>query len=226
MISPLVANVYLHYVFDLWADQWRKRSAKGEVIIVRFADDIVMGFEFREDAESFQEQMIERLNKFNLELNNEKTQIVEFGRHAAADRKIRGARRPETFDFLGFTFICGETQNGRFVVKRQTRRKKIRSKLVELRKTLRKRMHEKIPVIGQWLRVVLLGHYRYFGVHYNYPCMSAYRHFVSRLWYKTLRRRSQRHRMNWERMLVHINRWLPRPRIYHPYPEERLCVRT
>ena len=225
-ISPLLANIYLHYVFDLWADQWRRKHADGDVIIVRFCDDFVVGFQYRKDAERFLADLRERFLRFNLELHKDKTRLIEFGRFAAQNRKRRGKRRPETFDFLGFTHICGKTDNGKFTVLRHSIGKRIRAKLMELKMELRRRLHHPLPVVAKWLRVVLLGHYRYYGVPGNSRKLQSFYFHLSRMWYKALRRRSQRHRLKWERMDRLINRWLPRPRIYHSYPDLSMYVTT
>jgi RNA-directed DNA polymerase len=218
-ISPLLANVYLHYVFDLWADQWRARHARGDVIVVRFCDDFVVGFQHRQDAERFLADLRERFLRFSLELHKDKTRLIEFGRFAAHNREGQGKGKPETFDFLGFTHICGKTKNGKYMVLRHTIGKRIRAKLMELKIELKRRLHHTVPVVGKWLRVVLLGHYRYYGVPGNSRKLESFKFYVSRLWYKTLQRRSQRHRLNWERMARLTDCWLPRPRIYHPYPD-------
>ena len=223
-ISPLLANVYLHYVFDLWADQWRTKHAGGDVIIVRFCDDFVVGFQYRKDAERFLADLRERFLRFNLELHKDKTRLIEFGRFAAQNRKSKG--KPETFDFLGFTHICGKTENGKFTVFRHSISKRIRAKLMELKIELRRRLHHPLPVVAKWLRVVLLGHYRYYGLPGNSRKLHSFHFHLSRLWYKALLRRSQRRRLNWERMNRLINRWLPRPRIYHPYPDLSMYVTT
>jgi group II intron reverse transcriptase/maturase len=225
-VSPLLANIYLHYVLDLWVDQWRRKRAEGDVIIVRFADDFVVGFQHRSDALKFLGELRERLGKFSLELHDDKTRLIEFGRHAAHNRKCRGLRKPETFNFLGFTHICGETQSGKFVVLRHTMRKRLRAKLRQLKQELWRRMHLPIPVVGHWLRRVLRGHFNYYGVPRNSKALTVFRYNVCRLWYKTLRRRSQRSRLTWERMICIIKRYLPYPKIRHPYPEQRLRVFT
>ena len=218
-ICPLLANIYLHYVLDLWADQWRRKQSRGDMIIVRFADDFIIGFQYREDANRFGEALRERFHRFGLELNAEKTRLLEFGRYAAENRAKRGQGKPETFDFLGFTHSCGRTRNGKFVVNRRTMRKRMQGKLKELKAELRRRLHNPIPEVGQWLCSVLLGHYRYYGVPGNGDKMGAFLYHVSHLWHKTLQRRSQRSRLNWDRMNRLISRWLPSPRIYHPYPD-------
>jgi len=218
-ISPLLANVYLHYVFDLWADQWRRKHARGDVIIVRFCDDFVVGFQYREDAERFLIDLRERFLRFNLELHKDKTRLIEFGRFAAQNRERQGKGKPETFNFLGFTHICGKTKKGKYMVLRHSMAKRVRAKLIELKMELRRRLHHPVPVVGKWLRTVLLGHYRYYGLPGNSRKLESFQYHVSRLWCKALKRRSQRHRLNWERMDRLINIWLPRPRIYRPYPD-------
>ncbi len=223
-ISPLLANIYLHYAFDLWVQHWRKRYARGDVIVVRYADDVVMGFQHRADAERFLAKLRERFLKFNLELHPDKTRLIEFGRFAAENRRRRGEGRPETFDFLGFTHICGKTRKGWFTVLRQTMGQRMRKKLLELKQELRQRMHRPVPEVGAWLRAVLLGHYRYYGVPNNLNALSRFRYEVIRLWLRVLRRRSQRTRMTWERIGRLALRWLPNPRVMHPYPSQRLRV--
>ena len=225
-VSPMLANVYLHYVFDLWVKRWRHRQAAGDVIVVRFCDDVVVGFQYQQDAEGFLEALRKRFRKFNLELHEDKTRLIEFGRFAVQNRKRQGKGKPETFDFLGFTHICGKTRKGKFVVLRYTIAKRMRAKLLELKGELRRRLHWPVPVVGKWLRVVLLGHYRYFGVPGNIRKIGAFKYHLSLLWFRTLRRRSQRHRLIWERMSRLINRWLPRPRICHTYPDLSLYVKT
>ena len=225
-VSPLLANIYLHYVFDLWADQWRRRHGRGDIIIVRYADDIVVGFEVQSDAERFRDELCERFAQFGLELHAGKTRLIEFGRHAQANRKRRGTGKPETFDYLGFTHICGRSRKGRYQVKRQTIRKRLRAKLQEVKTRLRQRMHRPIPETGEWLEAVLRGHYQYYAVPLNSASLCDFRDEVTRLWKRTLSRRSQKGYVNWKRMKRLIQRWLPPPRIYHPYPNQRLDVRT
>jgi group II intron reverse transcriptase/maturase len=225
-VSPVLANVYLHYAFDLWVEQWRHRHAEGDVIVVRFCDDFVVGFQYQQDAKGFLEALEKRLREFNLELHEGKTRLIEFGRFAIQNRQRNGKGKPSTFDFLGFTHICGKTRKGKFTVLRHTNAKRMRAKLLELRDELRRRLHWPVPVVGKWLRVVLLGHYRYYGVPGNIRKIGAFKYHLSLLWYKTLRRRSQRHRLVWERMSRLINRWLPRPRICQPYPDLSLYVST
>jgi RNA-directed DNA polymerase len=225
-ISPLLANVYLHYVFDLWAQQWRQRHATGDVILVRYADDFVAGFQHRDDAERFLADLRERFCKFALELHPDKTRLIEFGRYATERRQERGDRRPETFDFLGFTHFCGTNRMGRFTVRRKTARKKLSAKLKQLRVEIRRRINWPISKMGAWLRAVVQGHYNYYAVPLNYPSLTAFRYAVSGLWYHALRRRSQRTRMTWPRMWKIADRWLPAPCIVHPFPDERLRVTT
>ena len=225
-ISPLLANIYLHYVLDLWAHKWRKTRARGEVIIVRYADDFVVGFQYRGDGERFLTELKERLQKFRLELHEGKTRLIEFGRFAEATRRRRGAGKPETFTFLGFTHYCGKTRKGHFVVKRKTARKKVKAKLQQLKQELRRRLHDSVPEVGKWLRAVLQGHDRYYGVPGNERSLYTFRFWLARSWLRTLRRRSQKHRTTWERMYRLIRRWFPPVRIHHPYPTERLCVST
>jgi group II intron reverse transcriptase/maturase len=224
-ISPLLANIYLHYVFDLWIQAWRKR-ANGDVIVVRYADDFVVGFQHRAEAERFLSELRERLAKFNLELHPTKTRLIEFGRFAAENRQRRGEGKPETFDFLGFTHACGQTRAGDFQVIRLTVKKRLRAKLKALKDELRQKLHQPIPAVGEWLGKVLNGYYRYYAVPGNARTLWAFRFQVGRLWFRTLRRRSQRHRLKWSRMIRLIDRWLPRPRILHAYPEQRLRVTT
>jgi RNA-directed DNA polymerase len=224
--SPLLANVYLHYVFDLWADQWRRRHARWEVILTRFADDYVAGFQHRDDAERFLADLGERFAKFALELAPEKTRLIEFGRFAGRDRERRGLRKPETFEFLGLTHICAKDRRGRFKLKRVTSKKRMRRKLSEVKTELRRRRHLPIPDQGRWLASVLRGHYHYYAVPDNIEALNAFRHHVMRHWQRALRRRSQRHRVTWERMRRIADRWLPPPRILHPWPDARFDART
>jgi group II intron reverse transcriptase/maturase len=226
LISPVLANIYLHYVFDLWAQQWRRRKAHGEVLLVRYADDFVAGFQHRTEAEEFQRELIARLHQFDLELHADKTRLIEFGRFAVVQRAKRGEGKPGTFHFLGFTHICGTTRKGRFTVLRQTMRKRMQLKLLRLKWELRRRMHDPIPEVGQWLRSVVLGHYRYYGVPRNGPALNEFRHRLRRLWQQTLERRSQTGRLTGERMKRLACQWLPYSRIYHPYPDQRLVVTT
>lgn len=225
-VSPLLATIYLHYVFDVWAQSWRKKKAKGDVIMVRFADDIILGFQHRQEAERFLGEMRKRFEKFNLTVHERKTRLIEFGRYASERSKGRGAGKPETFTFLGFTHICSCSRLGKFMVLRKTEASRVRRKLKEVKAELRRRMHLRIAEVGKWLKSVLVGHYRYFGVPWNSRALSRFRVAVMRLWYKTLRRRSQKQRISWKRMYALAKRWLPSPVICHPYPSERLRVTT
>jgi group II intron reverse transcriptase/maturase len=225
--SPLLANVYLHYVFDLWVQAWRKKQAKGDVIVVRFADDIVLGFQSEAEAKRFQSELEERFRQFKLELHPGKTRLLEFGPFAAENRSRRGEGKPETFDFLGFTHICAKKRsNGRFTVLRQTIRKRLQAKLNEVKAELRRRMHDPIPEQGRWLRSVVGGHIRYYGVPMNGHALSLFRFQVGWHWQRALSRRSQNGRVTWDRMRRLINRWLPPARVCHPYPLRRLGVIT
>jgi RNA-directed DNA polymerase len=224
--SPFLANVYLHYVYDLWVDWWRRTQAHGEVITVRFADDFIVGFEHEEDARRFLDELHQRLAKFGLELHPDKTRLIEFGRHAARRRRARGLGKPETFDFLGFTHICATTRSGWFWLRRITIAKRMRAKLREVNDQLKRRRHQPIPVQGQWLRSVLQGHAAYYAVPGNTDAVSAFRYQITRHWFKALQRRSQRDRMNWTRMDRVATRWLPRARIMHPFPAQRFAART
>ena len=225
--SPLLSNVYLHYAFDLWAHNWRRKHARGDVVIVRYADDVVVGFQHRADAERFRAELEERFRKFNLELHPEKTRLLEFGPFAADNRRKRGQRRPETFDFLGFTHICAKSRSsGRFTVLRQTMRKRMQAKLNEVNASLKRRMHDPVPEIGKWLRAVLIGHFNYYGVPMNIRALALFRFRVCRLWHRALCRRSQRGRVVWERMRRYIDRWLPSATTRHPHPLVRFGVIT
>ena len=222
--SPLLANVYLHYVLDLWADWWRKRHAHGDVIIVRFADDFTVGFEHRDDAERFLAELRGRLAKFGLELHPGKTRLIEFGRHAARDRAARGEGKPETFAFLGFTHICATSKRGRFWIRRKTSSKKARAKLAEVKAEIRRRRCLPIPEQGKWLASVVRGHQAYYAVPGNSDAVNAFRTQVARHWYQALRRRSQKTSITWVRMNRIVTRWLPKTRILHPFPEARFAA--
>lgn len=223
-VSPLLANVYLHYVLDLWAEQWRKRHAHGDVIIVRYADDFVVGFQHQSDAERFRAELAERFRQFNLELHAEKTRLIEFGRFAAPNRQRRDERRPQTFNFLGFTHSCDRTRDGRFVVLRRTMGRRMRATLKRIKQELRRRMHEPVPVVGQWLGSVVRGYMLHHAVPRNLRAVSLFRRCVTRLWHWALNRRSQKRSVTWERMRRLAERWLPRVRVCHPYPSQRLSV--
>ncbi|HEX8936016.1 MAG TPA: group II intron reverse transcriptase/maturase, partial [Pseudonocardiaceae bacterium] len=225
-VSPLLANVYLHYVLDLWGQWWRNRHAHGDVIIVRWADDFIVGFEYQEDAQRFLTALRERFARFGLELHPDKTRLIEFGRHAAWRRAARGLGKPETFDFLGFTHLCGESKKGRFWLRRITIAKRMRTKLREVNDQLKRRRHQPIPEQGRWLASVVRGHRAYYAVPGNTDAVAAFRTQATRYWHKALRRRSQRTRINWERMNRLANRWLPPARVMHPFPEVRFAART
>ena len=225
VISPTLANVYLHYVFDLWAERWRRREATGDMIIVRYADDLVLGFEHEADARRFWDAMRERLEEFALSLHPDKTRLIEFGRRAAARRRSRGLGKPETFAFLGFTFICGTARRGGFQVQRKSRRDRVRARLGAIKEELRRRRHQPIPVQGLWLRRVVTGFFAYHGVPTNGRALAAFRYHVLDLWRRALRRRSQRTKLTWERMVRLADAWLPRPKILHPWPQQRFAAK-
>jgi group II intron reverse transcriptase/maturase len=224
--SPLLANVYLHYVFDLWADRWRRREARGDVIIVRFADDYIVGFEHHRDAQRFLADLRGRLARFALELHPEKTRLIEFGRFAAERRRARGQGKPETFQFLGFTHICAKERSGRFTLKRITDSKRMRAKLRQVKDELARRRHQPIPEQGRWLASVVRGHLAYHAVPGNSVAVRAFRTQATRHWCAELRRRGQRHRLDWKRMNRLATRWLPPARITHPFPGARFDART
>jgi group II intron reverse transcriptase/maturase len=224
--SPLMANIYLHYVFDLWTHQWRQKKARGNIIIVRFCDDFVAGFQYKSDAVRFQDELRERLTKFGLELHPEKTRLIEFGRYATLNRKERGQGKPETFSFLGLTHICGITRNGEYAILRHTEGKRLQAKINEITKELKRRMHEPIKEVGAWLKRVINGHVQYYGVPRNYAALRKFRYRLAETWYRVLRRRSQKTRITRERMTQIVEHYLPKPRIYHPYPNQRLRVIT
>jgi RNA-directed DNA polymerase len=223
-VSPLLANVYLHYVLDLWADWWRRRHARGEVVIVRFADDFIAGFEYQEDAEEFLAGLRERLAKFSLEPHPGKTRLIEFGPHAARRRAARGQGKPETFAFLGFTHICATTPSGRFWIRRKTDTRRLRAKLKQAKAEIMRRRHLPVPEQGRWLASVVTGHQAYYGVPGNYQAVNAFRTQVTRHWHHALRRRSQKTRLTWGRMNRLVTRWLPPARITHPFPEQRFAA--
>lgn len=225
-VSPLLANIYLHYVFDLWAHAWRRRQSSGDVIIVRYADDIIVGFQRKSDAERFRSELQQRLQQFGLELHPEKTRLLQFGKLAADFRKKDGKGRPETFDFLGFTHICGKSRQGKFLLHRRTVKKRMRTALRMLKSELLRRRHLSIPEQGRWLRSVVGGYYAYYAVPTNIHRLEAFRDQLTRHWRHALMRRSQRHRMNWERMNRLAERWIPKPRIQHPWPEVRFDATT
>ena len=225
VISPLLANIYLHYVLDLWAERWRRREATGDMIIVRYADDIIVGFQHESDARRFLDAMRERLGEFALSLHPVKTRLIEFGRHAAANRERRGLRKPETFAFLGFTFICSQSRKGGFLIKRKTRADRMRAKLKQVKEGLRQRMHRTIAEQGRWLGQVVAGHFNYFAVPTNDRAPSAFRHHILDLWRRTLQRRSQQDRTTWDQMSGLARDFLPTPRAFHPWPSDRFAVK-
>jgi RNA-directed DNA polymerase len=224
VVSPLLANLYLHHVFDLWIEVWREKVAKGKVMAIRYADDLVVGFEHRDEAERFLKEFGERLAKFGLELHPEKTRLIEFGPNAARERGARGEGKPESFTFLGFTHSCGTTRQGRFKIRRQTARKRLEAKLQKIKQTLRSRMHEPVAKVGEWLKRVLGGHYQYFGVPGNWASLGLFRERIARYWGRMLRRRSQKGKVSAIRLGRLFTRWLPRPRVVHPYPEQRFAA--
>jgi RNA-directed DNA polymerase len=223
-ISPLLANVYLHYVLDCWVKRWRQRQARGEVIFVRFADDFIAGFEQREEAEQFLADLRERFARFGLELHPDKTRLIPFGRKPDRDWRNERGEKPGTFNFLGFTHSCGKTSKGHFIVRRHTKRSRMRAKLAEVKQELRRRMHFPVKEQALYLSAVIRGHMHYYGVPSNGGSMNAFRQALIRLWRHTLRRRSQNHRMSAKRLYRWVRRWLPNPRICHPYPWHRLRV--
>jgi RNA-directed DNA polymerase len=225
VISPLLANVYLHYVFDLWAARWRRREATGDMIMVRYADDIVVGFQHEDEARRFLEEMRERLRAFSLTLHPEKTRLIEFGRFAARNRKMRGLGKPETFKFLGFVFICAKSRRGDFQLRRKSRGDRMMAKLREIKEALRKRMHEPIPEVGKWLGQIVAGYFAYHAVPTNSMALHAFRYQVAVLWRRQLCRRSQRAYVVWEQMAKLVDEFLPKPRILHPWPSVRFAVK-
>ena len=225
VISPLLANVYLHYVFDLWAERWRRHEATGDMIIVRYADDIVVGFEHEADARRFWDACAKRFEAFALSLHPDKTRLIAFGRHVASRRAQRGLGKPETFNFLGFTHICGRTRRGKFLLLRRSRRDRVRGKLREIKKELRRRLHQSIPEQGTWLGQVVRGFFAYHAVPTNSSTLGSFRYHVTDLWRRTLRRRSQRDTMTWPRIASIADHWLPKPLIRHPWPSVRFAAK-
>jgi group II intron reverse transcriptase/maturase len=225
VISPLLANVYLHYVFDLWAERWRRREAAGDMIMVRYADDLVVGFQHEHDARRFWDAMRERLREFSLSLHPDKTRVIEFGRFAAQNCKKRGLAKPETFTFLGFVLICGTTRNGKFLLRRKSRRDRMRAKLREIKEELRRRMHRPIPETGKWLAQVVSGFQAYHAVPTNSAAIGAFRYRIIGLWHRVLCRRSQKGRLVWQRMTKLADEFLPKPHVLHPWPSARFAVR-
>jgi group II intron reverse transcriptase/maturase len=224
VISPLLANIYLHYALDLWAERWRRRETTGDMIIVRYADDFIVGFQHEVDARRFLDEMRARLQEFALSLHPDKTRLIEFGRLAATNRKQRGLGKPETFDFLGFTFICGTSRRGKFLLKRKTRRDRIRAKLRVVKEAMRRRMHQPIPQQGKWLRQVVIGYFNYHAVPTNFRALMAFRDEITRRWRRILNQRSQKGGLTWNRMNKLVDDWLPKPRILHPWPNKRFAV--
>ncbi len=224
VISPLLANIYLHYALDLWAERWRRREATGDMIIVRYADDFIIGFEREGDARRFLDAMRERLGKFALSLHPEKTRLIEFGRHAAENRKRRGLGKPETFNFLGFVFVCGKSRRGKFLITRKSRRDRMQAKLQAIKQELRRRMHQPIPEQGKWLKLVITGYFNYHAVPTNGPALAEFRLEITKRWRRILTRRSQTGGVSWGRMTQLAADWLPRPRILHPWPNQRFAV--
>ncbi len=225
VISPLLANIYLHYVLDLWAHQWRRRKAKGAVMIVRYADDFVLGFQYREEAERYRRELAERLSQFGLQLHPEKTRLIEFGRYASENRRRRGRKRPDTFTFLGFRHICAKGRNGGYTIRRKTVGKRLRRKLKEVRADQMRRRHHSIPDQGKWMRAVVQGYFNYHAVPGNSDALNAFRSAVCRSWRHALRRRSQKANMPWQRFNRYVKRWIPSVRILHPLPFMRFGVR-
>jgi RNA-directed DNA polymerase len=225
VISPLLANVYLHYVFDLWAERWRRREATGDMIMVRYADDIVVGFQHEADARRFWDDMRERLRAFSLTLHPEKTRLIEFGRFAAQNRHRRRLGKPETFKFLGFVFISGKSRRGDFQIRRKSRGDRMTAKLQEIKEALRERRHEPIPEVGKWLAQIVAGYFAYHAVPTNSTALSAFRYHVAVLWHRQLCRRSQRAYVAWERMAKLADEFLPKPRVLHPWPSVRFAVK-
>jgi len=225
VVSPLLANIYLHYVFDLWAERWRRREAAGDMIFVRYADDIIIGVQHEADARRFLDAMRKRLQEFSLSLHPDKTRLIEFGRFAAANRKRRGLGKPETFNFLGMTFICGKSRRGGFQIKRKSRRDRMRAKFREIAEVLRQRMHQSIPQQGRWLKQVVTGYFNYHAVPTNRGALASFRYEVTRLWRRVLCRRGQKGALTWERMVKLGNDFLPKPHILHPWPDRRFAVK-
>ena len=226
VISPLLSNIYLHYVLDKWVEEWRKNKASGEVVIVRYADDFVMGFQYQREAKRFLEEMKNRFAEYGLEIHNEKTRLIEFGRFAEANREERGVGKPESFDFLGFTHICSRTpKDNYFTIRRKTIAKRLRAKLKAVREELMRRRHEPVPILGKWLRSVVHGHFNYFGVPGNRQTIDAFRTEINKAWLAALRRRSHKSRnLTWDRMKRLIKTWIPTAKTKHPFPYQRLRV--
>src|SRR5215467_3648080 len=224
VISPFLANIYLHYALDLWAERWRRREATGDMIIVCYADDFIVGMQHEADARRFLDEMRARLQEFALTLHPEKTRLIEFGRFAASNRKRRGLGKPETFNFLGFTFICGTSRRGTFQLKRKTRRDRMRARLKIVKEAMRQRMHQPIPQQGRWLRQVIIGYFKYHAVPTNFRALKAFRDEITRGWRRALSRRSHKAGLTWAAMNRLIDDWLPKPRILHPWPDQRFAA--
>jgi RNA-directed DNA polymerase len=226
VISPLLANVYLHYVLDQWVHQWRQRPGCGEVIVVRYADDVVMGFQHRHEAERFLAELQARLKEYGLELHQGKTRLLEFGRFAETNRAERGEGKPKTFAFLGFTHICAKRRSdGGFTVLRKTIARRLRQKVKEVREALMQHRHESVAEQGRWLRSVVQGYFNYYAVPGNRRAMDVFRTLVNRGWLRALRRRSQKGlKLTWDRMKRLIATWIPTARVLHPYPNKRLVL--
>lgn len=226
VISPLLANIFLHYVLDDWVVWWRKKHAKGDVVIVRYADDFVMGFQYKQEAESFLNALRRRLEHFDLRLHPNKTRLIEFGKYAAANRRNRGEGKPETFSFLGFRHICSVNWKHKcFKILRQTEQKRMRETLARIGRNLKMHMHRDVEEVGYWLKRMVQGYYQYFAVPDNTRKLSLFRENILRIWYKVLLRRSQRRRLTWATFIPLVERWVPRPTPLHPYPEKRFCAR-
>jgi RNA-directed DNA polymerase len=225
VISPLLANIYLHYVFDLWAERWRRHEATGDMIIVRYADDFIVGFQHETEARRFLDAMRKRMQEFALSIHPDKTRLIEFGRFAAANREQRGLGKPETFDFLGFTFICGKSRRGKFLITRKSRRDRMRAKLKEIKQGLRQRMHQPIPMQGNWLRQVVKGYFNYHAVPTNTRALATFRDEIVKRWRRTLSRRSQKGALTWARITKLADDWLPQPRVLHTWPNQRFAVK-
>jgi len=225
VISPLLANIYLHYLFDLWAEQWRRREAKGKMILLRYADDLIAGFEHEADARRFWDAMRKRFESFGLELHGQKTRLLEFGRYAAERRQRRKQGKPETFQFLGFVFICGKTRRGSFQLLRHTRADRMRTRLREIKEALQVHMHAPLPEQGRWLKRVVAGYFAYHAVPTNMKSLAAFRRCVIQIWRRVLSRRSQKAQINWAQMTRIADAWLPHPKILHPWPEQRFAVK-
>jgi RNA-directed DNA polymerase len=224
VISPLLANIYLHYAFDLWAERWRRREVAGDMIIVRYADDFIVGFEHEAEARRFLDALRQRLAKFALSLHPEKTRLIEFGRCAAANRERRGLGKPATFNFLGFTFICGKSRRGKFLIKRKSRRDRMRTKLQAVKQELRRRMHQPVPRQAKWLAQVIRGYFNYHAVPTNHRALACFRDEITRIWWRRLNRRGQRRPVFWKQMKKLADDWLPQPHIIHPWPNQRFAV--